>query len=78
MREQDGQVELETKQDDSQTQQFVGDKSRRVLHSGLVLHGGADIPLANRELGDHTDQQSNDQRAEQAESRKLLQPRGDQ
>ena len=73
--EQYGQIELESEQNDSQTQQFIGNKSCCVLHAGPVFHGTAGIPFANRKLGRHADEQCDDQRAEQTESRKLFKPR---
>jgi hypothetical protein len=40
--------------------------------------GGADVPPTNRELQQHTDEQRDNQCAEQAEPRILLEPSADQ
>ena len=74
LREQHLQVELEAEQDDAEAQQLVGDQPGRVLDAGLALVAGTDVPLADRELDDHADQQRDDQRAEQFESGVLLEP----
>ena len=58
----------------AEAQQLVGDQPGRVLDAGLALVAGTDVPLADRELDDHADQQRDDQRAEQFESGVLLEP----
>ena len=78
LREQHGEVELETEQDDAEAQQLVGNQASGVLDACLAAIIGTDVGTADRELDDHTDEQRDDKRAEQAESGELLEPGGEQ
>ena len=78
LREQHGEVELETEQDDAEAQQLVGNQASGVLDACLAAIIGTDVGTADRELDDHTDEQRDDERAEQAESGELLEPGGEQ
>ena len=78
LREQHGEVELETEQDDAEAQQLVGNQASGVLDACLAAIIGTDVGAADRELDDHTDEQRDDERAEQAESGELLEPGGEQ
>ncbi len=76
--EQHLQVELEPKQDNTQAQQLVGDQSGGVLHPSCVFSAVLHIYASNRELDDHTENQSENQCAEQRKARESLEPRSNE